>query len=144
MEPIKIYNKYRFFYKFSYFQIAYDSQISTHKLVLDSINNRIQPQSMRKIPGTGQGKREDWMDRRRSLPQHLSIFGRPHSWAYNDVKLVIYDILGKEIQTLVTGLQQAGEYSVNFDASKLTSGVYFYQLKVDNQIVESKKMILAK
>jgi len=44
--------------------------------------------------------------------------------------LRVYDILGREIQTLVNEFQKAGTYSVNFDASKLPSGIYFYKLQV--------------
>ncbi|MBC8491366.1 MAG: T9SS type A sorting domain-containing protein [Candidatus Marinimicrobia bacterium] len=57
------------------------------------------------------------------------------------VTLKIYDMLGREVQTLVNKSQQAGRYSVMFDASKLSSGVYFYKLEAGN-FVEMKKMIL--
>ncbi|MCX7610149.1 MAG: T9SS type A sorting domain-containing protein [Ignavibacterium sp.] len=57
------------------------------------------------------------------------------------VTLKIYDVTGKEISTLVNETKQAGTYEVKFDASNLTSGVYFYQLKVGNYS-ETKKMVL--
>ena len=57
--------------------------------------------------------------------------------------LKIYDVLGKEIATLVDGFKPAGKYEVYFDASNLASGTYFYQLKVENYI-ETKKMQLVK
>jgi hypothetical protein len=44
------------------------------------------------------------------------------------VRLAVYDILGKKIATLVEGPQEAGYYAVTFDASRLASGIYFYQL----------------
>ena len=59
------------------------------------------------------------------------------------VTLKIYDVLGKEVATLVNENQLAGNYSVTFDASNLSSGVYLYKLSVDN-FIESKKMILTK
>lgn len=59
------------------------------------------------------------------------------------VQLKIYDVLGREIATLVNENKSAGNYGVNFDASKLTSGVYYYQLK-SGSFVETKKMILVK
>lgn len=58
------------------------------------------------------------------------------------VTLKIYDILGREIQTLVNEFQKADTYSVNFDASKLSSGIYFYRLQVGDDFVETKKMLL--
>ena len=57
------------------------------------------------------------------------------------VSLKIYDLLGREIRTLVKGFQKANTYFVNFDASNLSSGVYFYRLQVGNDFVETKKML---
>ena len=57
--------------------------------------------------------------------------------------LRIYDILGKEVATLVNEFKTAGYYTINFDASKLSSGIYFYRLNV-NGFSEVKKMSLIK
>ena len=59
------------------------------------------------------------------------------------VTLKIYDILGKEVATLVNEQKNQGRYSVNFDASKLASGVYIYRFRA-NDYVSSKKMLLLK
>ena len=59
------------------------------------------------------------------------------------VTLKIYDMLGKEVQTLVSSDLTTGSYSVDFDASRLTSGVYFYKLITD-EFVDVKKMVLIK
>jgi len=59
------------------------------------------------------------------------------------VSLKIYDMLGKEIATLVNDNLNPGTYKYNFDGSKLTSGVYFYKLKVGDY-TEVKKMTLVK
>lgn len=59
------------------------------------------------------------------------------------VELKVYDVLGREIATLVKKEQQAGSYEVRFDASKLTSGIYFYKLQSAG-FVESRKMVLLK
>jgi hypothetical protein len=59
------------------------------------------------------------------------------------VTLKIYDILGKEVKTLVNEQKTIGRYEVKFDASDLASGIYIYQLKV-NEFVLSKKMLLVK
>jgi len=62
---------------------------------------------------------------------------------FASVKLKVYDVLGEEVATLINKEQAPGSYEVNFDASKLTSGIYFYQLKAGNNI-QVKKMILLK
>ncbi|MBL1153401.1 MAG: T9SS type A sorting domain-containing protein [Ignavibacteriota bacterium] len=59
------------------------------------------------------------------------------------VTLKVYDILGNEIATLVNEEKPAGNYNVIFDASKLSSGVYFYTLKT-GEFSKTNKMILAK
>jgi len=59
------------------------------------------------------------------------------------VQLKIYDVLGKEITTLVNEVQSAGTYEVNFDGKSLTSGIYFYTIKADNY-TETKSMIFMK
>jgi len=72
------------------------------------------------------------------------------------IQLKIYDVLGNEIATLVNEEKPAGSYEVMFDASGLTSGIYFYQLRAGSGdpstgppkgqagqgFVETKKMIL--
>jgi len=57
------------------------------------------------------------------------------------VQLKVYDILGNEIATLLNEEKPAGNYSIDFDAGNLPSGVYFYRLKA-GEFVETKKMIL--
>lgn len=59
------------------------------------------------------------------------------------VTLRVYDVLGREVVNLVNENKTAGNYSVNFDGGKLTSGVYFYRLDV-NGFTETKKMLLVK
>jgi hypothetical protein len=57
--------------------------------------------------------------------------------------LKIYNVLGTEVATLVDEYKPAGSYEVEFDASKLSSGVYLYQLKSNSKII-TKKMALIK
>jgi len=59
------------------------------------------------------------------------------------VKIIIYNILGREIETLVNDFKSAGAYSVTFNAGNLPSGVYFYSL-ITEYGRQSKKMILRK
>jgi len=61
----------------------------------------------------------------------------------NFVAIKVYDVLGNEIATLVSEEKPMGSYEVEFDANRLTSGVYFCQLKAGD-FVSTKKMILTK
>jgi hypothetical protein len=65
----------------------------------------------------------------------------------SQVTLKVYDMLGREVATLVNGPQEAGSYSVPFNTNKgalsLSSGVYFYRLKAGS-FVSVKKLILMK
>jgi serine protease AprX len=60
-----------------------------------------------------------------------------------NAKLVVYDITGRVIETIVNELLGAGRYEMAFDASHLSSGVYFYKLET-NDYIETKKMLLVK
>jgi len=59
------------------------------------------------------------------------------------VSLKVYNVLGKEVATLVNENKNAGFYSVNLDAGSFASGVYIYRLKT-NDFIDSKKMLLIK
>lgn len=59
------------------------------------------------------------------------------------VTLKVYDMVGKEVATLVNEVKTAGNYIVGFNASNLPSGAYFYRLESGN-IVDTKKMLLIK
>ena len=61
----------------------------------------------------------------------------------SDVKLIIYDITGREIQTLVNEKLNPGTYEVTFDGSNLSSGIYFYQMR-SGEFIETKKLVLLK
>jgi 5-hydroxyisourate hydrolase-like protein (transthyretin family) len=55
--------------------------------------------------------------------------------------LKVYDILGNEVATLVNEEKTAGNYEIRFDASKMTSGIYYYRLQAGD-FIETRKMIL--
>ena len=59
------------------------------------------------------------------------------------VVLKIFDVLGREIRTVVDAYQNPGQYSVSFNATNLPSGIYLYQLTA-NGYIAIKKMILLK
>jgi Zn-dependent metalloprotease len=89
------------------------------------------------------------------LPTHYSLmqnypnpFNPSTSIQYSikersSVELVMYDVLGREVEVLVKEQQDAGYYKVHFNAGSLSSEVYFYRLKAGN-FVETKKMLLLK
>ena len=59
------------------------------------------------------------------------------------VKITLYDMLGREVMTLVNEVKPVGNYGVNFHAGNLASGVYFYRMRAGN-FIQAKKMILMK
>ncbi len=61
-----------------------------------------------------------------------------------NVKLIAYDITGREIQIMVDEKLQAGEYQADFIGKFLSSGIYFYSLIIDGEFIDTKKMILIK
>jgi beta-xylosidase len=66
----------------------------------------------------------------------------------SNVNLKVYDVLGREVRTIVNGRQSAGYYYVTFDAANLSSGVYFYRIDVHGEngrrFSLSKKLVLVK
>jgi hypothetical protein len=60
-----------------------------------------------------------------------------------NVKLILYDALGREITTLVNELKMPGKHKVKFNAESFPSGVYFYKI-IANNYSDIKKLILVK
>ncbi len=60
------------------------------------------------------------------------------------VTLKIYDMLGREVRTLVHGLQPAGTHSVHFSESRIASGTYFYTLQIGKDFVQTKRMTIVR
>jgi len=67
-------------------------------------------------------------------------FGLPMA---SPVRLEIFNSLGQKVETLFDGSETAGWHEVTFDASRLSSGIYFYRLQAGT-FVETKKMLLMK
>jgi hypothetical protein len=59
------------------------------------------------------------------------------------VKLKVFDLLGRQVQTLIDEYKRAGVHTVIFDASGLSSGVYFCRLQA-GEMVETRRMVLLK
>ncbi|MGB0347569.1 MAG: T9SS type A sorting domain-containing protein [Balneolaceae bacterium] len=62
----------------------------------------------------------------------------------SDVKLEVFNSIGVLVATLIDDQKQAGFHTVRFDASRYSSGMYFYRLIANNAVVSTKKMILIK
>jgi hypothetical protein len=62
------------------------------------------------------------------------------------IKIIIYDILGKEVTTLINKIQTSGEYQINFLANdfNLSSGIYFYKLYSNGELSDTKKLVILK
>ncbi|MGE5435610.1 MAG: T9SS type A sorting domain-containing protein [Syntrophothermus sp.] len=73
-------------------------------------------------------------------PSTKIVFNVPQA---GNVKLAVYNLLGQEVSTLVNEFRTAGTYEINFDASNLTSGSYFYKIEA-GQYSSIKKMMLTK
>jgi predicted extracellular nuclease len=58
-------------------------------------------------------------------------------------ELIVFDIMGREVATLVNGMTEAGTHQVTFDASNLSSGIYFYQLNAEGRS-ETQRMLLVR
>jgi len=58
------------------------------------------------------------------------------------VQLLIHDMMGREVKSLVNQIQQAAEYSITFDTKDLANGIYLYSLQHENDFAESRRMIV--
>jgi hypothetical protein len=67
-----------------------------------------------------------------------------HASSLQSVTLKVYDVLGREVSTIIKEEKYPGNYEVEFDGSHMSSGIYFYQLRAENEIVLTKKMMLLK
>ncbi len=72
-------------------------------------------------------------------PETIISFAIPNE---SKVELIVYDILGREVETLVNNQLKAGTYNFKFNGSKLSSGIYFYSIKTNNNNAVGKMMLL--
>jgi hypothetical protein len=76
-------------------------------------------------------------------PQTTISYSLPRAM---QVSLTVFDLMGREVQTLVSGLEQAGRHTTRWDAAnhagrRLPAGIYYYQIRAGS-FIETKKMIL--
>ena len=64
-----------------------------------------------------------------------------HAYSHYTVRLSVFDLLGREVSALVNEKREAGYHSVDFNASNLSSGVYFYRLQA-GEFVQTRKLLL--
>jgi photosystem II stability/assembly factor-like uncharacterized protein len=62
----------------------------------------------------------------------------------SNIQIIIYDILGRKVDELFNGIKNSGTYSETYNASKLSSGIYFIKMICDNNIQKTKSMLLIK
>ncbi|MBC8490820.1 MAG: M28 family peptidase, partial [Bacteroidetes bacterium] len=62
----------------------------------------------------------------------------------SDVKIIVYDALGKEVSTMVNGNQTAGNYVAVFSSDYLSTGMYYYSMYIDGELFGTKKMVIIK
>jgi hypothetical protein len=98
--------------------------------------------------GTGINKLETipvkyWLNQNYPNPFNPSTIINYQVPVLSHITLKLFDVLGREITTLVNEEKNAGRYKVKFDGSKITSGIYFYKLNAGN-FSETKKMLLIK
>jgi hypothetical protein len=72
-------------------------------------------------------------------PSTTIEFALPQS---GKVKLAVYDVLGRQVMTLIDTRMEAGRHNVTFDASRLSSGVYFYRLQTSDHVFTKKMMLI--
>jgi hypothetical protein len=72
-------------------------------------------------------------------PTTTIVFSLPQA---AKVKLEVFDLLGRSVTTLVDGLAEAGDHSIQFNATRLASGVYFYRLTAPEQVLSRKMMLI--
>jgi len=88
------------------------------------------------------------------LPDEVQIYNFPNPFNpvtkifytlpfEGNVKITVYNSLGQVVSTLFNGFRKKGPYSVEFDGSNLSSGVYFYRIEI-RDFVQTKKMVLLK
>ncbi|HMS33522.1 MAG TPA: M1 family aminopeptidase [Ignavibacteria bacterium] len=77
-------------------------------------------------------------------PFNPATFINYHLKEFSSMNLVIYDIYGKSIQTIINEDQPAGNYEVQFDGSNYPSGVYYCRMKVNGNLIDTKRMVLIK
>ncbi len=63
---------------------------------------------------------------------------------YCEVRIIVFDILGSQKDIVLDGIFQAGKYEINYSPKELSSGVYFYRMEINGEIIKTRKLVLSK
>jgi hypothetical protein len=127
-----------------YFAMAYDTDSTAMVTNIKSLESRYKQRIL-----TGVSRTEGVIPTRFSLSQNYpNPFNPTTTIEYSvakagTVELKVYDVLGHELAVLVQGEQNPGNYSVVFDASRLSSGAYFYTMRAGD-FVSTRSLVLMK
>jgi len=127
-----------------YFAMAYDTDSTVMVTNIKSLEARYKQRIL-----TGVKRTEDVIPTQFSLSQNYpNPFNPTTTIEYSvaksvTVELKMYDLLGRELATLVQGQQNPGTYTVQFDATHLSSGIYFYTMRAGD-FVSTKSLVLMK
>ncbi len=102
---------------------------------------------------TEQNLEFDELNISQEIPESINLYNYPNPFnpttnirfdlpVDNHVELVVFDILGRKVAELLNEFRTQGTHSIPFDASSLSSGVYLYQLRMNNQIVTKQMMLI--
>ncbi|MEA1981759.1 MAG: S8 family serine peptidase [candidate division Zixibacteria bacterium] len=129
------------------FDAVYDSTLGQGRFLFDNLNSR-------KYPIINLPVQTSINEASLSIPDRISLsqnYPNPFNpkttikfgiIAKGIVNLEVYNILGQKVATLVNEELKAGNYSVEFDGSKISTGIYFYMLKVNDEQFVKKMMLL--
>ncbi|HMR40152.1 MAG TPA: YCF48-related protein [Ignavibacteria bacterium] len=62
----------------------------------------------------------------------------------DNIKIILYDVLGKEVANLINEIKQPGKYEIEFNGNNIPGGMYFYSLYLGNELIDTRRMILLK
>ena len=118
----------------TFFVPPYDAGMMTHWVVVDQTTGIEEPNKTIPINFTLNQNYPNPFN-----PTTLIQFGLPRD---SDIRLIVFNLLGREIAVLAEGEYTAGTYSVTFNATNLTSGIYLYQLVAGTQRLTGKMILM--
>ncbi len=134
---------------YSFINDSIPGKISNISVIGEKSFSNLDNNKIRLLASVGKTNSSDHLPKEFSLEQNYPNPFNPKTVigyqlpVTGNVTLKVYDVLGSEVATLVDEFLEAGRYEATFDAGKLASGIYIYELRAGT-FSQSKKMILAK